>query len=74
MISKGIGLLTHLHRSKHYINKQQSWHNINQRLNKHREGNNLHVWMVRVLTEQSKAISFTFMVKRSGNVFYFFNI
>lgn len=58
-----------------YTNKQQSWHNnIIQHLNKHRVGNNLHVWMVRVLPEQSKAISFTFMVKRSGNIFYFFNI
>lgn len=73
MMLKGIGLFTHLHRSKHYTNKQQGWHdNINQHLNKHRVGNNFHVWMVRVLTEQSKAISFTFIVKCSGSISFFF--
>lgn len=72
---KGTGLFTHLHRSKHYSNRQQSWHdNIYQHLNKHRVGNNFHVWMVQVLTEQSKAISFTFMVKCSRSIIIFLHL
>lgn len=52
---KSTGLFTPLHRSKHYTTRQLCWHDdIYQHLNKHKAGNNFHVWIVGVFERSLK--------------------
>lgn len=55
LMVKSTGLFTPLRRSKHYTTRQLCWHdNIYQHLNKHRAGNNFHVWTAGVFERSLK--------------------